>query len=96
MLLDVFGDERGQAAGVALAGFPRVTGGDERGAQRGGLCAFLRIEVAIAAAHGEAVGLTHGVDAMEHDVEIEIAHEAADDGELLIVFFAEDRRRRTE
>ena len=63
---------------------------EESGTKRGGLGAFFGAHVAIAAAHGEAVRFAHGFDAVKHDIEVEIAHETADDGELLIVFFAED------
>jgi hypothetical protein len=36
---------------------------------------------------GQTIGLTHGLDAVDDHIEIEITNETTDDGELLVVFF---------
>lgn len=55
-----------------------------------GLLALGWGEVAVARAEGEAVGFADGVDADDVDGDVEVFNHAADDGELLVVFFAED------
>ncbi len=86
----MLGDEFLERGGIAFAIFPGVAGEDESGANGRGLGTLLGSEVLVAAAQGEAVGLADGVDGVDDDVEVEITNEAADDGDLLVVLFAED------
>ncbi len=56
----------------------------------GGVLAVLGGEAAVAGGHGKAVGFADGGVGYDFDGEVEVAHHALDDGELLEVFFAED------
>ena len=56
----------------------------------GGLGAVVRGEVAVARGAGQAVGFAGDGRRDDFDREEEVADHAADDGELLGVFFAED------
>src|SRR5688572_10856829 len=62
--------------------------------ERGRAGAVLRLEQAVARAHGEAVGLAQGRAAHDLGVEEERASEALDELELLEVLFAEVRTLR--
>lgn len=74
--------------GDALAmGFPCS---QECLAEGWGLEALFGAKVTIAGTHGEAIRFSNRVDAMQGDGQIEVANEAADDGELLEVLFAKD------
>ncbi len=60
------------------------------------LRAFLRIEILVARAEGETVRFAHRWASDDLDRKIEIAHEAANDGELLKILFAKNRGVRLE
>ena len=78
-------------SGVALALGGERLGGAQAAAERDGGRAVLRAEVGVAAAHREAVGLADDRPDDELDVvEVQVGHQARDDGHLLGVLAAED------
>lgn len=87
---DVISDKFDHAFCAGNALLTGVTCSEECLAQGWGLAALFGAEVTIAGTHGETVWLSNRVDAMQGDGQIEVANEAADDGELLEVFFSKD------
>ena len=83
-------DVLGRRAGRARGG----RAGEQRAVQVRRHRALLRREVDVARAHGEAVRLAQRRHADDLDRQVEVAHEAADDGELLRVLLAEEEHVR--
>ena len=79
-----------EGVGAAFAGGEEAFGGVEGAAEAGGLGALGGGEILVAGGHGEAVGFAAGGSGNDFDGEEEVADHAADDAELLGVFFAED------
>lgn len=65
-------------------------GGEEGPPDAGGVLSVSGGEVAIPRGHGEAIGFADGGVADDFDGDVEVADHAFDDGELLVVFLAED------
>ena len=86
------------ATTTSFAAAPGAAGGRGAGEQRAVEVrrdgALLRREVDVARAHGEAVRLAQRGHAGDLDRQVEVAHEAADDGELLRVLLAEEQHVR--
>ena len=82
---------RADRVGVALAGGDRRLGGAQRAARAQRARALVRREAGVAARQREAVGLAHGRQDGELDGQVEVAHHAAQDGDLLGVLLAEER-----
>ena len=68
--------------------------GEQRAVEVGRDGALLGREVDVARAHGQAVRLAQRRHAGDLDRQVEVAHEAADDGELLRVLLAEEQHVR--
>jgi len=77
---------RGRAARRARGGTPREQRPVE--VRRDG--ALFACQVRVARAHGETVGLAHGRDAGDLDRQVEVAHHAPDQRELLCVLLTEE------
>lgn len=77
-----------------------LDGGGDGAGNRGGGGAVLGREATVAARQRQAVGLAHRRGSDDRDTEIEIEHQSAHDGELLVVLHAEhgeigfDRRQQ--
>src|SRR5204862_364506 len=64
-------------------------GEGESARERGGAAALLRLQVGVARAHRQTVGLTHRRQHLDPDREVEVASHAADYDRLLGVLLAE-------
>ena len=93
---DCFDDQRAEFCGAFFAVAKCRGGSEQRAAEHGGLCAFVRGEDTIARTERESVGFAHGRRGDDAHGEIQIADHAADDHALLKIFQSENRRRRLD
>jgi len=73
-----------------LSVLSEIAGGEEGAANSGGVGAVFGGELSVAGGEGESIGFTNGGVADDFDGDIEIAHHAPDEGELLEVLVSEE------
>ena len=89
--LDAVARAARRSRGVALAAGDRGLGGAQGAREGERAAALVGREAHVAARQREPVGLAHGRQHGELDGQVEVAHHAAQDGDLLGVLLAEER-----
>ncbi len=85
---------RHQDGWVLLAARRPCPRGEQRSRQRQGARALGRRQVGVARRHRQTVRLTHRRNAHDPDAHVQVGHHAADDRQLLVVLFSEQRHVR--